>query len=109
MPPDPTDAHRDKLDALGTAILGDRGLLPVETRRAAATNPAVPEPFTAYVDTIHRHAYRLTDASVAGLGEAGASDDAIFEISVASAYGAARTRLDAGLAALRAATAQEPA
>ena len=38
---------------------------------------------------------------VAGLEEAGADDDTVFEISVASAFGAARERLDTGLQALR--------
>lgn len=99
----PTDRHRPKLDALRAAILDGPGVLPAEVRRAAAVDDGVPEPFTAYVDAIHRHAYRITDATVAGLGEAGADDDAVFEISVAAAYGAARIRLDAGLAALRAA------
>ncbi len=47
--------------------------------------------------------YRVTDAMVAGLAETGADDDAVFEISVASAFGAADERLDAALQALRAA------
>jgi hypothetical protein len=37
---------------------------------------------------------------VAELAE-GASDDEVFEISVAAAYGAARERLEAGLRAVR--------
>ena len=61
----------------------------------------VPEPFAAFVDTIHRHAYRVTDRMVAGLAEAGAGDDEVFEMSVAAAYGAARERLEAGLRAVR--------
>lgn len=100
MSDDPSDRHRAKLEALRAAILDGKGVLPPGTRRAAAANAEVPGPFAAYVDTIHRHAYRVTDATVAGLGKAGADDDAIFEISVSAAYGAARARLDAGLAAL---------
>jgi hypothetical protein len=100
----PTDHHRPKLDALRDAILDGPGVLPADVRRSAAADEGVPEPFAAYVDLIHRQAYRITDATVTGLGEAGADDDAIFEISVAAAYGAARARLDAGLAALRAAS-----
>ena len=106
MPEDASDRHRAKLDPLGAAILDGAGVLPAATRRAAANDDGVPEPFTAYVRTIHRGAYRITDATVAGLGEAGADDDAIFEISVSAAYGAARARLDAGLAALRGARDQ---
>ena len=99
---DATDRHRQKLDALGAAILDGRGVLPSEARQAAARNEAVPEPFAAFVDAIHRHAYRVTDRMVAELAE-GAGDDEVFEISVAAAYGAARERLEAGLRAVRAA------
>jgi hypothetical protein len=100
MPAD-ADRHRAKIEALESAVLVRPGTVPPSTRRAAALDDGVPEPFTTYVDTIHRHAYRVTDGMVAGLAEAGADDDAIFEVSVAAAYGAARARLDAGLAALR--------
>ncbi|HEU4831991.1 MAG TPA: hypothetical protein VFU18_04710 [Actinomycetota bacterium] len=98
---DPSDRHRPKLDALGAAILNGPGVLPPEARQTAARNEQVPEPFADYVDTIHRHAYRVTDRMVAGLAEAGASDDEVFEISVAAAFGAARERLEAGLRAVR--------
>ncbi len=98
---EPTDRHRPKLEALEAAILHGRGVLPSEARQVAALGERTPEPFAGYVDTIHRHAYQVTDQMVAGLADAGASDDEVFEISVASAYGAARRRLDAGLRALR--------
>lgn len=97
---DPTERHRPKLAALGAAILSGRAVLPPEARQAAARNDQVPEPFADYVDTIHRHAYRVTDRMVAEFAE-GASDDEVFEISVAAAYGAARERLEAGLRAVR--------
>ena len=103
MPDDPTNRHRPRLEALATAILRGPGVLPPATRQSAARNDGVPDRFEAYVDTIHRHAYRVTDAMVAGLAETGADDDAVFEISVASAFGAADERLDAALQALRAA------
>jgi len=97
---EPTDRHRPKLETLGAAILTGRGVLPTEARQVAARGDRAPEPFADYVDTIHRHAYRVTDRMVAGLEEAGASDDEVFEISVAAAYGAARQRLEAGLRAV---------
>ena len=97
---DPTARHRPKLAALEAAILSGRAVLPPEVRQAAARNDQVPEPFADYVDTIHRHAYRVTDRMVAELAE-GAGDDEVFEISVAAAYGAARERLEAGLRAVR--------
>jgi hypothetical protein len=97
---DPAGRHRPKLEALGAAILSGSAVLPPEARQAAARNDKVPEPFSDYVDTIHRHAYRVTDRMVAELAE-GAGDDEVFEISVAAAYGAARERLEAGLRAVR--------
>jgi hypothetical protein len=99
--PEPTDRYLPKLAALEAAILNGSGVLPPEARQAAARGDRTPEPFADYVDTIHRHAYRVTDPMVAGLTEAGASEDEVFEISVAAAYGAARRRLDAGLRAAR--------
>jgi hypothetical protein len=98
-----TRRHADRLDALRAAIFAGPGALPPQVRRAAASNEDVPEPFTRYVETIHRHAYRITDRMVSDLGEAGADDDQVFEMSVAAAYGAARARLDAGLRAVEAA------
>lgn len=103
MAEDALDRHRDKLEALRAAILDGLGTVPPEVRAAAAAGEGIPDQYGSFVETIHRHAYRVTDEMVAGLGEAGASDDEVFEVSVSAAYGAARTRLDAGLAALRAA------
>jgi hypothetical protein len=60
----------------------------------------VPPALTPYVDTVARHAYQVTDADVAALRR-GNSDDALFEITVAAAVGAALHRLDRGMAALR--------
>ena len=54
-----------------------------------------------YVDTVARHAYKLTDDDLTALQRAGSSEDAIFEITVSAALGAALGRLERGLAALR--------
>jgi hypothetical protein len=97
---DPTNRHQQRLDALDAAVLRGPGVLPPEVRQAAAQNDGVADGFETYVDTIHRHAYRVTDGMVAGLAKS-ADDDAVFEISVAAAFGAARSRLDAGLQAVR--------
>ena len=48
-----------------------------------------------------RHAYKLTDDDLNALRRAGSSEDAIFEITVSAALGAALDRLERGLAALR--------
>ena len=88
------------------AVLNTPGDLPETVRRAALERAAgardgVPPALTHYVDTVARHAYRVTDADVASLQAAGLSDDGIFEITVAAAVGAALHRLERGLAALR--------
>ncbi|MGH7529408.1 MAG: hypothetical protein ACREMN_03410 [Gemmatimonadales bacterium] len=61
---------------------------------------ALDEPLASYVEKVARHAYKVTDADVAALTKAGYSDDAIFELTVAAAVGAAMHRLGRGLAAL---------
>jgi alkylhydroperoxidase family enzyme len=52
------------------------------------------------VEKVARHAYKVTDADVDGLREAGYSEDAIFEVTLAAALGAAHARLSAGLDAM---------
>ena len=103
---DPTEEqHRHAFDALQTAIIGgDAAVTPTDVRRAAAERTDVPERFAAYVDTIHAHAYRVSDRTVADLRAAGASQDEVFEVTISAAFGAARERLELGLAALRDAT-----
>ena len=92
--------------ALQTAILDGDGpaITPAEVRRSAAEHGDVPERFAAYVDAIHDHAYRISDRTVTDLRTAGASEDEVFEVTVSAAFGAARERLEAGLAAVRDAT-----
>src|SRR5438067_8006706 len=59
------------------------------------------EDLAAYVDKVARHAYKVTDEDVGRLQQAGHSDDALFEVTVSAALGAALGRLERGLAALR--------
>jgi alkylhydroperoxidase family enzyme len=99
----PTDRHREAFEALQTAILEGDGLVvtTAEMRRGAAERGDVPERLAAYVDAIHDHAYRISDRTVTDLRAAGASEDEVFEVTVSAAFGAARERLEAGLAAVR--------
>ena len=100
-------SHTARLTA---ALLGTSGDITPEEREAAlerGKHPAssgrtsLPPAFAPYVDKVARHAYKVTDADVAALQQAGYSDDAIFEITVAAAVGAAVHRLERGMAALR--------
>lgn len=61
----------------------------------------VPAALAGYVDRVALHAYKVTDGDIAALQRAGNSDDALFEVTVAAALGAALGRLERGLAALR--------
>jgi hypothetical protein len=93
------------------AVLAGPGHTPSELRRAVLARAArlagarggapAPAPFANYVDKVAQHAYKVTDADVTGLQQAGNSDDVLFEVTVAAALGAALGRLERGMAALR--------
>ena len=70
-------------------------------RETPGANGDMPVSVTRYVDTVARHAYKVTDADLVSLQQAGLSDDTLFEITVVAAVGAALHRLDRGMAALR--------
>jgi hypothetical protein len=53
-----------------------------------------------YVGAVRGHAYRVTDEDVDRLRGAGLDDDAIFELTVAAALGAAAERLQVGFSLL---------
>lgn len=87
------------------AVLTTPGATPGALRRAVLVREKVPAPLAPYVDNVYLRAYKVTDADLAGLARAGYSEDAVFELTVAAAVGAALKRLDRGMAALR---GQEP-
>ena len=77
------------------------GELSPPTRAAGIDGDPLPDPLAqGYAETIRRHAYKLTDRRLEELAQAGWTDDQIFELTVAAAFGAAKRRLEAGLAAL---------
>jgi hypothetical protein len=81
---------------------GNDGITGVTTSAETASGREdLPATLAAYVDKVARHAYKVTDEDLAGLQRAGNSDDALFEVTVAAAAGAALVRLERGLAALR--------
>ena len=88
------------------AVVSTPGDAPAELRQAVLDRSqggrdGVPTDLQPYVDTIARYAYKVTGSDVQALQRGGHSDDALFEITVAAAVGAALHRLDRGLAALR--------
>lgn len=97
--------HTEAVERVAEAVLGTPGDAELELRRAVATYAAggeaeIPADLRPYVDKVARNAYKVTDGDVDALREAGYSEDAIFELTLAAALGAARARLDAGLAAM---------
>ena len=74
----------------------------IERLRVAARpeRPAPPE-MKPYLDKVRRHAYRVDDADVSGLLDAGFSEDEIFEQTVSVAVAAGLTRLETALRVLR--------
>jgi hypothetical protein len=95
------DRHAEALTRLEARLRSGPGELPPATRAAAIDADPLPDPLAqGYVETIRRHAYKLTDRRLAELAQAGWSDDQVLELTVAAAFGAAKRRLDAGLRAL---------
>jgi alkylhydroperoxidase family enzyme len=107
------DAHADSMARLTDAVLETPGATALELRwaieahaarlggRAGEADAPVPAELLPYVDKVARHAHRVTDADIEQLRAGGYSDDAIFELTVAAALGAARARLERGLEALQ--------
>lgn len=60
----------------------------------------IPAELQSFVAKVRDHAYKVTDEDVASLKRAGYSEDKIFEITAATALGAAIMRLERGLIAL---------
>jgi hypothetical protein len=103
------DRHAKALARLEQRLRTGPGELSPQTRAAAIDADPLPDPLAqGYVETIRRHAYKLTDRRLEELAEAGWTDGQVFELTVAAAFGAARRRLDAGLRALGEAVGPRP-
>jgi alkylhydroperoxidase family enzyme len=74
---------------------------PIARLREAAPEREVPLEFALYLNKVRRHAYRVTDADIQRLLDAGFSEDEIFEHTVSAAVAAGLERLDAGLRVVR--------
>lgn len=94
---------RDALAALELSVVEGPGVTAPAARRAAAMGSTEDSALARYLDQVRGAAYRVTDEEVAALRAAGHSDDELFELTVAASFGAAKARLDAGLAAVAAA------
>ena len=103
---------RGKFQALIAAVLEGRGDSAPSLRHAAArraaqlaglgkgevdAGAALPDALRAYVDKVALHAYKVLDRDVEHLLEESYTQDAVFELTISTALGAARARLARGL------------
>jgi hypothetical protein len=63
--------------------------------------PEIPEELREYVKKVALYAYKTTDEDMVRLKEAGYSEAAIFEITLAASMGAGLARMEKGLTLLR--------
>lgn len=61
---------------------------------------SLPVELAPYIEKIGRHSYKITDEDIASLKNAGHSEEAILELSIAAALSAGSLRLRAGYRAL---------
>ena len=102
-------AARVEASVLGPAGRADPALRRVTLERAAwlagrAAPPPTepPESLIPLVETIVRHAYRVTDEQITAAHEAGHGEDELFDVIVVAALGAGLARRERGLAAIAA-------
>lgn len=99
--------HTEAMERVAEAILTTPGDTDLELRgkvhayAAGRTATDLPDGLRPYIDRVAHNAYKVVDADIDRLREAGYSEDAIFELTLAAALGAAMARLGAGLAAMR--------
>jgi alkylhydroperoxidase family enzyme len=86
-------------DATAAALLNGPGVTPQDLRQAVAGGTAPPD-VTALVQKIRSRAYTVTDSDLDAL-RGRYSEDQLFEIIVAAAFGAASERLAAAHSALK--------
>ncbi|MGH1365965.1 MAG: hypothetical protein ACRBF0_20570 [Calditrichia bacterium] len=99
--------YQQKLDKLIKRILNGPGEASVELRQSVAAKAAeysgqaaasdIPDDLSVWVEKVSLHAYKTTDEDIDQLKAAGYSEDQIFEITLATALGAARSRLHSAL------------
>jgi hypothetical protein len=93
--------------ALVNGVLEVDGRASQEQRRRAFQNAGVSSELRLFVDDVASRSWKVGDADVIGLQDAGFSDDQIFELVVCAAVGQATRQYGSGLAALAAAFASQ--
>ena len=89
--------HDDEVAELRRAVLTTEGTTSPDARQAAFRGVGVEGLWTSYVAMVRDASYRITDSDVDYLLVGGCTEDAVLEMTLAAALGAASHRLDAGL------------
>ena len=97
----PAIGRQEEAAELCQAVLMSGGVTTPEIRRAAFDGTEVADPWTGYIANVRDASYRITDADIKDLLAAGCSEDAVLEMTLAAALGAASHRLDVSLRALK--------
>ena len=91
----------DLFARLRQQVVDGPGELDRHVRHAAFAGEEVPTDASAYVDKVRHHAYKVTDDDVEALRSAGWTEEAIFELTVSTALGAALSRRELARKAMR--------
>ena len=89
-----------KVDALRRAVLAAPGDTTPEQRRAAMLGTDE-SPAAGYLEKVQQRPYAVTDDDLASLAQRGFTDDAVFELTLAAAFGRAAEIRRRGRALLR--------
>jgi hypothetical protein len=92
--------HAAEVAELRRSVLESAGATEPALRLAAFLGQDLPAMWARYVTKVRDQSYRITDSDISDLISQGLSEDAIFEVTIAAALGAAGVRLEAGLSAL---------
>jgi hypothetical protein len=93
--------HGTAIDRVRRAAIDARGVTDSALRRSVYDAAAQPPPLGPYLDKVRDQSWSITDEDIGALRAAGYSEDAILELTIAAAAGAAGRQYDAALRALR--------
>jgi hypothetical protein len=93
--------HVTAIDRVRQAAIEAPGVTDAALRSAVYDAAAQPAPLGPYLDKVRDQAWTITDEDIGALQATGYSEDAILELTIAAAAGAAVRRYDAALRALR--------
>jgi hypothetical protein len=95
------DRHADAYEALVNGIRIARAVTSVDLRESILRRECNNPDLASYVALVANASFRITPEIIEALKTAGLTEDAIFEVSIAAAVGAAARQLEAGMTALR--------